>query len=70
MDSSMEQLAPVISLGIFMFIILAVLSILVISILLWCKIFSKTGYILRRRNQMPVKAPKPLCIFCWILWHG
>lgn len=40
----MEQLAPVLGLGMLVFVILAVLSVLIISILLWCKIFSKTGY--------------------------
>jgi len=40
----MQQLAPLLSLGIVMFVTLVILAFLVVSILLWCKIFSKTGY--------------------------
>ena len=44
MEPNIEQLAPVLSLGIIAVIILFALIGIAIGIILWCKIFSKTGY--------------------------
>ncbi len=44
MEPNIEQLAPVLSLGIIAVIALFALIGITIGIILWCKIFSKTGY--------------------------
>lgn len=39
-----EQIARVISLPLVIFIVFMVFAVVVVSVLIWCKIFSKTGY--------------------------
>ncbi len=39
-----EQFAPFASLALIMFLVFMVLAIVVVSVFLWCRIFSKTGY--------------------------